>query len=594
MSDERTTKQPGVWDEDIQAGEEAQEGASVDDGDEAAETDAAVDEEPEAEEPLYLAEDEDENGIVEEDDAEGDDPEDSAPDADEPADDETPAEDEDDLPADLDEDGADEADGDEPEAPHAAADDAEPEYYGSMPRFLTREEYENFGDDPEPLPEGFEVIEGGAGNTGSMPPVSTTPSPAPAPVEPEQHGPSKGEHFARAATEAASAASVAAKEAASTVNAFIRQGVGAVREMSDAKRAHAEAREQLEELKHRITDQTAELEHRRDVTERYPEIIQEQTTRKSSAAASIKAAQALQKTIQDNIDMLKKQLDDMRASDEATEKRLKSALEAAENREESARDAANRLKRRLSDAQRAVEKAQEAKATNIETAQHAVEAANARLNTLREEYAELQRNPSANSAAYSVRDNQLSAEIADATEELRRAKENLPRVTADAEATLLAAKSALAEAERPVAEAKDSFRGIADETGNARDALEASRKEAADRQKALKSKISEQERAYRDQQRAQEEAQAEIADADDTITKAAEIHDNPDVTDRIAASLAADTAEHDELMQQVQALAETEANVRERTRDSRVKFIGAIAAVIVVIVIIAAIWFALT
>ncbi len=590
MSDERTTKQPGVWDEGIQASDEAQEGASVDD-DEAAETDAAVDEEPEAEEPLYLAEDED-DAIDEEDDAEGDDPEDSAPDAGEPADDETPAEDEDDLPADLDEDGADEADGDEPEAPHAAADDAEPEYYGSMPRFLTREEYENFGDDPEPLPEGFEVIEGGAGNTGSMPPVSAAPSPAPA--EPEQNGPSRGEHFARAASEAASAASVAAKEAASTVNAFIRQGVGAVREMSDAKRAHAEAREQLEELKHRITDQTAELEHRRDVTERYPEIIQEQTTRKSSAAASIKAAQALQKTIQDNIDMLKKQLDDMRASDEATEKRLKSALEAAENREESARDAANRLKRRLSDAQRAVEKAQETKATNIETAQHAVEAANARLNTLREEYAELQRNPSANSAAYSVRDNQLSAEIADATEELRRAKENLPRVTADAEATLLAAKSALAEAERPVAEAKDSFRGIADETGNARDALEASRKEASDRQKALKSKISEQERAYRDQQRAQEEAQAEIADADDTITKAAEIHDNPDVTDRIAASLAADTAEHDELMQQVQALAETEANVRERTRDSRVKFIGAIAAVVVVIVIIAAIWFALT
>ncbi|OUO62107.1 hypothetical protein B5F74_02550 [Collinsella sp. An271] len=591
MSDERTTKQPGVWDEDIQASDEAQEGASVDD-DEAAETDAAVDEKPKAEEPLYLAEDEDEDDSDEEDDAEGDDPEDSAPDAGEPADDETPAEDEDDLPADLDEDGADEADGDEPDAPHAAADDAEPEYYGSMPRFLTREEYENFGDDPEPLPEGFEVIEGGAGNTGSMPPVSAAPSPAP--TEPEQNGPSRGEHFARAASEAASAASVAAKEAASTVNAFIRQGVGAVREMSDAKRAHAEAREQLEELKHRITDQTAELEHRRDVTERYPEIIQEQTTRKSSAAASIKAAQALQKTIQDNIDMLKKQLDDMRASDEATEKRLKSALEAAENREESARDAANRLKRRLSDAQRAVEKAQEAKATNIETAQHAVEAANARLNTLREEYAELQRNPSANSAAYSVRDNQLSAEIADATEELRRAKENLPRVTADAEATLLAAKSALAEAERPVAEAKDSFRGIADETGNARDALEASRKEAADRQKALKSKISEQERAYRDQQRAQEEAQAEIADADDTITKAAEIHDNPDVTDRIAASLAADTAEHDELMQQVQALAETEANVRERTRDSRVKFIGAIAAVIVVIVIIAAIWFALT
>ena len=591
MSDERTTEKPGVQDDDKRAKSEDVQDETDDLIDEV--IDETVEEPPAEDAPAQVAEldeDAEQDADAQALDADVEDASGQAAVDAEGAEDAVEAEAEPEAAPSTD--GADASDAaDEPDT--ADEDTEDDSYYGTMPRFLTREEYENFGDDPEPLPEGFEVIEGGAGNTGSIPPVAVAAEQKSAPA-PEPQGPSTGEQLARRASEAGHAASVAAKEAASTVNRFITQGVGAVREMSAAKRAHAEAREQLEELKHRIADQTAELEHRRDVVERYPQIIEEQTTRKSSAAASIKAAESLQKTIQSNIDMLKKQLEDMRAADEATEKRLKAALKAAEDREESARESAERLKRRLSDAQRAVEKAQEAKAANIEAAQHAIEAATAHLNTLREEYAEIQRNPSANSAAYSVRDNQLATEIADATEELRRAKDNLPRITQDAEATLAAADAALAEAQKPVAAARESFRGIADETGNARDALDAARKEAASRQKELKGKINEQERELKDQQRAQQEAQAEIADADDVITKAAQIHDNPDVTERIAASLAADTAEHDELLGQVQALAETEASVRERTRGSRVKFIGAIAAVIAVVVVIAIIWFSLT
>ena len=553
MSDERTTEKPGVQDDDKRAKSEDVQDETEDLIDEA--IDETVEEPPAEDAPAQAAEldeDAEQDADAQALDADVEDASGQAAVDAEGAEDAVEAEAEPEAAPSTD--GADASDAaDEPDT--ADEDTEDDSYYGTMPRFLTREEYENFGDDPEPLPEGFEVIEGGAGNTGSIPPVAVAAEQKSAPA-PEPQGPSTGEQLARRASEAGHAASVAAKEAASTVNRFITQGVGAVREMSAAKRAHAEAREQLEELNHRIADQTAELEHRRDVVERYPQIIEEQTTRKSSAAASIKAAESLQKTIQSNIDMLKKQLEDMRAADEATEKRLKAALKAAEDREESARESAERLKRRLSDAQRAVEKAQEAKAANIEAAQH--------------------------------------AEIADATEELRRAKDNLPRITQDAEATLAAADAALAEAQKPVADARESFRGIADETGNARDALDAARKEAASRQKELKGKISEQERDLKDQQRAQQEAQAEIADADDVITKAAQIHDNPDVTERIAASLAADTAEHDELLGQVQALAETEASVRERTRGSRVKFIGAIAAVIAVVVVIAIIWFSLT
>ena len=96
--------------------------------------------------------------------------------------------------------------------------------------------------------------------------------------------------------------------------------MGAVRQMSSAKRAHAEAREELEELEERIEQARAELSYRQQVVEHFPRILAEQTTRKNSAEASMKAAQALQGTLQKHLDKLKKQLDDMKAADTATEK----------------------------------------------------------------------------------------------------------------------------------------------------------------------------------------------------------------------------------------------------------------------------------
>ena len=73
----------------------------------------------------------------------------------------------------------------------------------------------------------------------------------------------------------------------------------------------------------------------------------------------MKAAQALQGTLQKHLDKLKKQLDDMKAADTATEKAPKGRGRVDRKKEEAARDAANRMRRRLTDAQRALEKAQE-------------------------------------------------------------------------------------------------------------------------------------------------------------------------------------------------------------------------------------------
>ena len=269
-----------------------------------------------------------------------------------------------------------------------------------IPRFLTRDQYEQVGDDPDPLPSGFEVIDGGISATGGAQ-TPTAPDEDSAPKEALPAKPEDG------AAQAVAKAGAAIADAAASVGSMLSQGMDAVREVSAARRAHSEARDHLDELSQVIEENEDELTHRRDVEANYAQIVAEQTARQTSCLESVRAAVVAQQAIAKTIDDLKQSLSAMKDADKATEKRLKSALDAAESQEASAREGANRLVRRVTDAQRGLESAKADRETNLAAARKAVESAQARLNALREEFAEIQRNPSANSAAYSVRGTEL-------------------------------------------------------------------------------------------------------------------------------------------------------------------------------------------
>ena len=268
----------------------------------------------------------------------------------------------------------------------------------NIPRFLTRDQYEQVGDDPDPLPSGFEVIDGGI-STASEGRASIAPEAPEAETRIEHHD-SKPED---GAAQAVAKAGAAIADAAASVGSMLSQGMGAVREVSAARRAHSEARDHLDELSQVIEENEDELAHRREVEANYAQIVAEQTARQNNSLETARAAVSAQQAIAKVIEELKQNLSAMKDADKATEKRLKSALEAAESKEASAREGANRLVRRVTDAQRGLESAKADRETNLAAAKKAVESAQARLDALREEFAEIQRNPSANSAAYSVR-----------------------------------------------------------------------------------------------------------------------------------------------------------------------------------------------
>lgn len=447
----------------------------------------------------------------------------------------------------------------------------------TMPSFLQLEHPTIGADAVDPHAAGFSVIEGGTGNIAAPQTADTNAAEAAHPTT---------SHASATSRDLGSAVS----NTANAVGTFIAQGASAMREMNAAKKALADARAHLAELEQRIADQAEELETRQDIAGRYDQIVADQrqaiaTAQKTAAAAEIdRDAHAAKAT------ELKGQLEQMKAEDDATELRLKAALDAVEAREASSRETGNRLVRRLEDSKRIRDKVKAERDAGVAAARQTADATRAQLETLRREYAELQRNPSANPANYTVRTNELSMQISDAADALRKAEEDIPRVTADLEHSLAAAEQAVEQAQAPIADAKRAHQAVTAEADAARDELQSAKTAGATRQRELREKIATQDKARREQEQAIANAQADAAHARSIIEQATEVHDHPEITESLAGSLARDKAEHTETEREVAQLEAAEDDVRKRTRDSRIKFTGAIACIIAAILAIIAIW----
>lgn len=443
----------------------------------------------------------------------------------------------------------------------------------TMPSFLQLEHPTIGADAVDPHAAGFSVVEGGTGS------IATSQAPD---VGTENDAHSTAPHTPAASRDLGGAVS----NTASAVGTFIAQGASAMREMNAAKKALADARAHLAELEQRIADQGEELETRQDIAGRYDQIVAEQRQTIDTAQKAAAAAEIGRDTHAAKATELKAQLEQIKEEDDATERRLKAALDAVEAREASSRETGNRLVRRLEDSKRIRDKVQAERDAGVAAAQQTVDATRAQLETLRREYAELQRNPSANPANYTVRTSELSMQISDTADALRKAEEDVPNITADLEHSLAAAEHAVEQAQAPIADAKRAHQAVTAETDAARDELQTAKAAAATRQRELREKIAAEDKARREQEQAIANAQADVAHAQSIIEQATEVHDHPEITESLAGSLARDKAEHAETEREVAQLEAAEDDVRERTRDSRIKFTGAIVCIIAVILVI--------
>lgn len=447
----------------------------------------------------------------------------------------------------------------------------------TLPSFLQLEHPTIGADAVDPHAAGFSVVEGGTGNIAAPQTPDAGTANAAHPTAP--HAPAASRDLGSAVSNTANA-----------VGTFIAQGASAMREMNAAKKALADARDHLAELEQCIADQGEELETRQDIAGRYDQIVAEQRQTIETAQKAAAAAEIGRDTHAAKATELKAKLEQIKEEDDATERRLKAALDAVEAREASSRETGNRLVRRLEDSKRIRDKVQAERDAGVAAAQQTVDATRAQLETLRREYAELQRNPSANPANYTVRTSELSMQISDTADALRKAEEDVPRITADLEHSLAAAEHAVEQAQAPIADAKRAHQTVTAEADAARDELQTAKAAAATRQRELREKIAAEDKARREQEQAIADAQADIAHAQSIIEQATEVHDHPEITESLAGSLVRDKAEHAETEHEVAQLEAAEDDVRERTRDSRIKFTGAIVCIVAVVLVIILVW----
>lgn len=447
----------------------------------------------------------------------------------------------------------------------------------TLPSFLQLEHPTIGADAVDPHAAGFSVVKGGTGSIATPQTPDAGTANAAHPTAP--HAPAASRDLGGAVSNTANA-----------VGTFIAQGASAMREMNAAKKALADARAHLAELEQRIADQGEEFETRQDIAGRYDQIVAEQRQTIDTAQKAAAAAEIGRDTHAAKATELKAQLEQMKEEDDATERRLKAALDAVEAREASSRETGNRLVRRLEDSKRIRDKVQAERDAGVAAAQQTVDATRAQLETLRREYAELQRNPSANPANYTVRTSELSMQISDTADALRKAEEDVPNITADLEHSLAAAEHAVEQAQAPIADAKRAHQTVTAEADAARDELQTAKAAAATRQRELREKIAAEDKARREQEQAIANAQTDIAHAQSIIEQATEVHDHPEITESLAGSLARDKAEHAETEREVAQLEAAEDAVRERTRDSRIKFTGAIVCIVAVVLVIILIW----
>lgn len=447
----------------------------------------------------------------------------------------------------------------------------------TMPSFLQLEHPTIGADAVDPHAAGFSVVESGTGNIAAPQTADADAADTARPTAP--HSPAASRSLGTAVSNTANA-----------VGTFIAQGASAMREMNAAKKVLADARAHLAELEQRIADQAEELETRQDIAGRYEQIVADQRQTIATAQKTAAAAEIDRDAHAANATELKGQFEQMKTEDDATELRLKAALDAVEAREASSRETGNRLVRRLEDSKRIRDKVKAERDAGIAAAQQTVDATRAQLETLRHEYAELQRNPSANPANYTVRTSELSMQISDTADALRKAEEDVPRITADLEHSLAAAEQAVEQAQAPIADAKRAHQAVTAEADAARDELQTAKSAAATRQRELREKIAAEDKARRDQEQGIANAQADAAHAQSIIEQATEVHDHPEITESLVGSLARDKAEHAETEREVAQLEAAEDAVRERTRDSRIKFTGAIVCIVAAILLIILIW----
>lgn len=377
-----------------------------------------------------------------------------------------------------------------------------------------------------------------------------------------------------------------AGDAARGAQQSIRDGIEAFRSVREASQRHSSARDELREMQEILDAHTAELEHRMDIEQRYPQIVSEQT-------AELQEATTAEQTAGQRIAQLDAEREDLESQLSIMKDRHEDQLRPYRNVAESTKGRADDTARALAEARRSVKSAEGGLAEATKRRDQRISAANRAVDTAQDRQRKLEADlvteqgkeePSANAVA------RLQNELVSVKAHLDAARADVPAVTEAARADVESAQQRVFDLRNVLAQAERDAEAAKKEAADRRAEYDGLLKKAQDEEKALSEQIKLHVTASEQARKDRSNAQARIEAARALLDEAESIHTTPRDTIALRDQVAREQTDLAVQQDEVDALASDERELRRSTFKQRLLLIvGAVVALALVIGIVAAV-----
>ena len=377
-----------------------------------------------------------------------------------------------------------------------------------------------------------------------------------------------------------------AGDAARGAQQSIREGIEAFRSVRAASQRHSSARDELREMQGILDEHKAELEHRIDIEQRYPQIVSEQTAELEDATQAAQAASQ-------RIAQLDSERQDLESQLSIMKDRHEDQLRPYRNVAESTKGRADDTARALAEARRSVKSAEGGLAEATKRRDQRISAANRAVDTAQDRQRKLEADlvteqgkeePSANAVA------RLQNELVSVKAHLDAARADVPAVTEAARADVESAQQRVFDLRNVLAQAERDAEAAKKEAADRRAEYDGLLKQAQDEEKALAEQIKLHVTASEQARKEQSDAQARIGVARELLDEAEAIHTTPRETIALRDQVAREQTDLDVQQDEVDALASDERELRRSTFKQRLLLIvGLVLAVALLIGIIVAV-----
>lgn len=390
---------------------------------------------------------------------------------------------------------------------------------------------------------------------------------------------------AQAASDGAKQAGRAIVGATQGIGRSVATGFSAMREVGNAAREHAAAKNQLKEMQANLESDQDILSHRDQIEADYESIKAEQEGRLSELAQEIAGAKSSIERLTAESESLNTQLEQLKVDNEAKLRPYKQLWEAARGRAEDASRLLGEAKRALKSAEREKQDATSRKDQNVASANRALENSQERLLRAQDELQKLQSDPNAQQSAIARMQSEVAAELAHvdtARTEVTNAVSAGEKSVERAQAALVSQQSSFEAASEEAESAKSESATRKEEYDRLFDAAQKEEKALATQIEEKQQEIKQNEELIRNRTSEEDAAQAVLDEAND-------IHANPGVTAELRSSVESQSAAIAEQEALIDELATSEKSLRASTRTNRIAFVAAL--VLAVLVIAALVWF---